>query len=321
MDHNQDAINAKTSVKHTISKYEPFNITLEDDDRVFEHLTPADVSASRLTMYEKSIKSLPQPPALWSAFQRACDKGASSQKLGEIIHDDPVLSAAILRIANAPGLGVRTPIYDVGRAIAHLGTTLVRTIVSRHAFSGTLNKAKVYDIQKLWKHGMAVSALAEIIAEHIPGCNDEEASALGLFHDIGKMSMNLFTQFMQPATLDLNQGHLQYEHQRFSCTHIDTGVLLAKHWALPEKIVRGISFHHHPAYADVSAVPEDIRPVVFAVFLADMLAIRLGFDTNDTGIVLPHESYAPLLPKTTLMDIMNSPKVIHEMNRIESIQF
>jgi len=310
-------------VERSTSNHPPFDITLDESNILFEQLTPViNGNTSRLAIYEKSIKDLPQPPALWNAFQRAINNGESSAKLGNIIKDDPVLSASILRSANAAGLGIRVPIYDVNRAVAHLGTTLVRTIVSRHSFSGNLSHAKdVYDIHKLWKHSMAVSSFSEIIAEHIPGCNSDEASALGLFHDIGKMSINLFTQFIQQAELDPSQGHLHYEHQRLSCTHIDLGVLLAKHWQLPEKVVRGIYHHHHPAHTPAESIPADIRPEVFAVYLADLLAIRLGFDTGHSGIAMPHESYAYLLPKTTLMDIMNSNRINTEIKRIDSIEF
>ncbi len=288
----------------------------------FHQLKPAFGTASRLTMYEKSIKSLPQPPALWQAFQKACDKDASSKQLGNIIKDDPVLSAAILRIANAPGLGVRITITDVGRAIAHLGTSMVRTIVSRHSFSGAFAASgKVYNVTKLWKHGMAVSAFAEIIAEEIPHCNPDLANTLGLFHDIGKMSLNLFTQYQQPATLDVEEGHLVFEHKRFACTHIDLGVLLAKHWELPEAIVQGVTYHHHPAYAEPENIPESIRAEVFAVYLADMMAIQLGFDTGETGIALPHPSFAALLPNTTLQALLDKPRVQNEVKRIEQVEF
>ena len=296
---------------------------LPDNDKpYFKALIPSYGTASRLAMYEKSIQSLPQPPALWQAFQQACDHGASSQKLGEIIKDDPVLAADILRTANAPGLGVRVAITDIGRAVSHLGISLVRSIVSRHSFSKALNASgKVYHIHKLWKHGMAASALAEIIAEYVPGCNPDIASTLGLFHDIGKMSLNLFTQFQLPATLDMESGHLVFEYKRFACTHIDLGVLLAQHWQLPEAIIQGIAYHHHPAYAEPGDLPESIRAEVFAVYLADMLAIHLGFDTGDTAISMPHQSFEMMLPNTTLAEISALQRVQQEIKRVEQVEF
>jgi len=308
--------------KMVTSNHSPFDIVLHENESFHDLLLPEAASGSRMAIYHNAIRNLPLPPALWNNFQRACNKDASSQKLANIIKDDPVLSAAILRIANAPGLGVRIEITDVARAVSHLGMSLVRTIVSRHSFSMHLAQSgKVYNIQKLWKHGMAVSALAEMIADFIPDCDAEEAGTLGLFHDIGKMSLNLFPEFSQPAKLEANKGHLMYEYERFSCTHIDLGVLLAKHWELPDKITQGIAYHHHPAYAEADSIPSEIRTEVFAVYLADLLAIHMGFDTGDSVMVLPHESFACMLQGTTLMEIMDSKKVCDEIKRIENIEF
>lgn len=305
-----------------VERQSPFDMELHEGEELYRLKLPEEATQSRMAIYLDAIRKLPLPPALWDSFQRACNKDASSQKLGNIIKDDPVLSAAILRIANAPGLGVRVEITDVARAVSHLGISLVRTIVSRHSFSlNHVQSGKVYNTHKLWKHGMAVSALAEIIADFIPGCHAEEASTLGLFHDIGKMSLNLFPEFVQPATLEVHKGHLMYEHEGFSCTHVDLGMLLARHWELPEKIIEGIAYHHYPAYAEADTIPQEVRAEVFAVYLADLLAIHMGFDTGYSGIVLPHESFSSMLKGTTLMEIMRSKKVSDEMKRIENIEF
>lgn len=298
-----------------------FNIDLSDCDLRYEQLLPAEGTPGRLTMYKKSVSSLPLPPALWNAFQQACNKGASSQQLGNIIKDDPVLSASILRSANSVGL-LHTPINDISRAISRIGHSMVRSVVASHSFSsGQPRQSKVYDIPILWRHGIAVSALAEIIADHIPGCNRAEASTIGLFHDVGRMGFNLINEFIQPAELDPVQGHLVYELKRFGCTHIDMGLLLASHWQLPEKICLGIQYHHHPAYADAETLPSEIRAEVLAVYLADMLAIQLDCAGGNPGTIIPHASFATMLPNTTLADIANDKKVRSELALIQSIEF
>ncbi len=298
----------------------PFDIEL-NHNILYEQLIPAAGTQGRLTMYLKSIQSLPLPPALWNAFQRACSEDASSQKLGEIIKDDPVLSASILRAANSSGI-LHSPINDVGRAISRLGHSMIRSVVAKHSFSTpNINAAKVYEIPMLWKHGMAVSALAEIIADHIPGCNRAEAGTLGLFHDVGRMGFNLIKEFMQPAELNPDKGHLVYENDRFGCTHIDMGMLLAEHWQLPDKISQGISYHHHPGYLEADAIPADIRAEVLAVYLADLLAIRLDCPGGNLGIILPHVSFTSMLPKTTLADIANDRKVSSELALVQAMRF
>ena len=302
-------------------KLDTSRFDLNHYNTMYEQLLPAQGTPARLTMYKKSITSLPLPPALWNAFQRACHEGASSQMLGEIIKDDPVLSASILRSANSVGL-LHTPINDIARAISRLGHSMVRSLVASHSFSSSkANEGKVYNIPMLWRHGIAVSSLAEVIADHIPGCNRSEAGTMGLFHDIGRMGCNLITEFIQPAELELSKGHLIYEFERFGCTHIDMGLLLASHWQLPEKICQGIKYHHHPAYADADSIPADIRAEVLAVYLADLLAINLDCTGGNSGTILPHASFAAMLPDTTLADIANDKKVNSELALVKAIEF
>jgi len=120
--------------KMVTSNHSPFDIVLHENESFHDLLLPEAASGSRMAIYHNAIRSLPLPPALWDSFQRACNKDASSQKLANIIKDDPVLSAAILRIANAPGLGVRIEITDVARAVSHLGMSLVRKQVHLACF-------------------------------------------------------------------------------------------------------------------------------------------------------------------------------------------
>jgi len=308
--------------KEILCGHAQFEMNMDACTVAYEQLLPVESSQGRKTVYQQSISSLPLPSALWDTFQRACRDEASSQQLGNIIKDDPVLSASILRAANTAGIIMRTPVNDVGRAIARLGHSMVRSVVARHAFSssGTAS-GKEYDLQMLWKHGMAVSALAEVVARHIPDCDADEAGTLGLFHDVGRMGFNLITEYMQPATLDTGKGHLVYEATRFGCTHIEMGELLAQHWQLPEKIIQGIHYHHHPAYAEASAIPADIRAEVLAVYLADLLAIRAGCDGGNPGMILPHASFAAMLPKISLADLANDKRIQAELALIKTVEF
>ncbi|MDX8384102.1 MAG: hypothetical protein R8M45_08470, partial [Ghiorsea sp.] len=75
------------------------------------------------------------------------------------------------------------------------------------------------------------------------------------------------------------------------------------------------------AFAEAESIPTAVRAEVFAVYLADLLAIRLGFGTGGTGIAMPLASYASMLPKTTLETLLNHEKVIAEMKRIAEIEF
>ncbi len=304
-------------------EHKPFNLDL-DTRSGFEakQLLETDSQAERLQKYKDAVKNLPMPSALWDEYQRLSRAGAPNRKLTSIIKGDPVLSAQILKAVNAPAFGLRKPIVDLNRAISHLGSNLVRSIVAKHCFSQVIPQMRgAYNLTDLWKHGMAVSALAEVVSKHIPKCEAKTAAVIGLFHDIGRMGLNFVKVEHQRIMFNHEKGVLIHEAERFGCTHVEVGCIFAKHWNLPDKIQQGIYWHHHPGGADKQVVPEAIRAEVFAVYVADLLAKHLEFSGGNASKTLPHESYASLLPKTTLYDLMQDKTISKELWRINCIDF
>ncbi|MDX8387472.1 MAG: HDOD domain-containing protein [Ghiorsea sp.] len=300
-----------------------FNIDLSTEKGVEAiQIFPESTDAARISMYQEAISSIPMPPLLWDEFQKALNKNASNTKIADIIKSDSVLSGEMLKSVNTAAFGLQKPINDVGRAISHMGHTMVRSLVAKHCFSSIFPaRGKLYDLPMLWKHGMAVSALAEIVGESIKGCDPAEAGTIGLFHDVGRMPFNLFPNDINQAFIDYDdKGYLIFESERFGCTHVELGEIMANHWHLPEKVKQGIKYHHAPGSEGIEAVPEDVRPEVLAVFLADLLAIHLEFAGGNNGKLFPHFEYQSMLKKP-LNDIMHEQAVSKELWRINCIEF
>jgi len=66
-------------------------------------------------------------------------------------------------------------------------------------------------------------------------------------------------------------------------------------------------------------VPDEIRKEVLAVYLADMLAIHLGFSGGNRFLVEPHATYDKMLTKS-LDDIAHDKRVAKELWRVKAIQ-
>jgi len=274
---------------------------------------PRAADEAFISQLQKQIAAMPKPSWVWHALQTAFAQQQSMRKIGQIIAQDTMLTAEILRVANAPAFGMLKSIADVARAVSQMGSNLVRSTATRHCMDGALNHSHgFYNQKELWRHAMAVSALAELVAKHVPNCNPHEAATLGLLHDMGRMLLNqtLKTSTMAPSNSLLEpKGYMHWEAMMAGCTHVEAGVLLAINWELPGTIVQGIRFHHHPAYAPAENVPEAIRNEVFAVYIADLIAIQMKFPGGSPCKSLPHPSYASLLPKTSLQEICNSEAV------------
>jgi len=304
----------------------PFNLDLTDGEGI-PAITqePPAADDAFISQLQQRIAAMPKPSWVWHELQSAFAQHQSMRKIGKIIAQDTMLTAEILRVANAPAFGLLKPITDVVRAVSHMGSNLVRSTVTRHCLDNALNHhVGFYDQQMLWRHAIAVSVLAELVAEHVPHCNTHEAATLGLLHDMGRMLLNqtLKTSTMTPANSLLEpKGYMHWEAMMAGCTHIEAGVLLAINWALPGTIVQGIRFHHHPAYAPAQAIPETIRNEVFAVYVADLIAIQMKFPGGSPCKSLPHPSYASLLPKTSIQDICNSKAVSKALWKIYATDF
>ncbi|MDX8391958.1 MAG: HDOD domain-containing protein [Mariprofundaceae bacterium] len=286
---------------------------------------PPAASDTFIEQLQLKINSMPKPSWVWHTLQTAFAEHASMGEIGKIIAQDTALAAEMIHIANAPAFGLLTPIQDVERAVSHLGGNLVRSTATRHCLSGSLHHAAgFYDQQMLWRHAMAVSALAEQVARHVPHCNAREAATLGLLHDMGRMLLNhiLRASTMEPTHILLEpKGYLHWEAMIAGCTHIEAGTLLAVHWDFPDKLVQGIRFHHHPGHSEAAAVPEAVRNEVFAVYLADLIAIHMKFPGGNPCKSLPHASYADFLPRTTLQDICSSEVVSKALWQVYATDF
>jgi len=304
----------------------PFNLDLNSGDGVQTiTIEPPAANDSFIAQLQQHIATMPKPSWVWHELQSAFAQQQAMRDIAKIIAQDPTLTAEILRVANAPAFGLLKPITDVTRAVSHLGGNLVRSTSTRHCLNGALNHPNgFYDQDSMWRHAMAVSAVAELIAAHVPNCNAREAATLGLLHDIGRMLLNqtLKASTMAPSNSMLEpQGNLHWEAMLAGCTHIEAGVLLAINWELPDAIIQGIRFHHHPAYTSVKNVPETVRSEVFSVYIADLIAIQMKFPGGSPCKSMPHPSFASLLPDTSLADICGSEAVSKALWQVYATDF
>jgi len=294
--------------------HQPFDLPLDEGDGVpAPCIVPEPAKASDLESLHSSLATMPKPSWVWHEIQAAIANRASLREIGHIIAKDTALAGEIIRVANAPAFGLIKPIVNVERAVSHLGTNMVRSISTRQCLSTSLFKgASFFEQKQLWCHSMAVSALAEIIARHVPQCNAAEAATLGLLHDMGRILLNHVikaSQAQAPTAQLESHGFLHWETGMAGCTHIEAGIMLAKAWELPEPLIQAIRHHHDPAFSEPENVPQGVRNEVFAVYLADLIAIHLKFPGGNPCKTLPLASWAPMLSATSLNRLANSEKV------------
>ena len=252
-----------------------------------------EADKERLNAFAGKMSEVPTLPALWQELQGAFTRGESAKAICKLMREDPPLVGKLLAQANA--LGGKREIVDASQAIVRLGFPAVRSIAMHH-FMSALHQSgpSPYPSSKLWRHAMSTSALATLIAKQIRGCDPAIAGTLGLLHDIGRIGINATWKHGIGGVAEPEQGYLQFEHDRFGFDHLQAGVLLARHWQLPEAIQEGILYHHHPAHSAPDAVPTTVRKEVLAVYLADLLSIYFDNGGGHDLIVPPHAGWMAL---------------------------
>lgn len=168
------------------------------------------------------------------------DPNSSAAQQAEIIGQDPVVAASVLRVANSPLFNAsRTPIDSFQRAIVALGSNGVRSILSTAVMQPimqTSNKHYSEFGQHIWNHALSTAVCAQLLAPQLRQ-DPFQAYLAGLIHDIG--ASTIFIQLMNQAEQENtpNPDLLYHAIQKYG-SGISTK--LAQMWDFDKSIVQAL---------------------------------------------------------------------------------
>jgi HD-like signal output (HDOD) protein len=185
------------------------------------------------------------------------DPNCSSSDIGQVISQDPALTARMLRIANSPYYGYSTEIDTVSRAVTILGIKAIRDLViatsTSKVFNGLPND--LISMDNFWRHSIYCGLAAKILSEQYKKGKGEAVFISGLLHDMGQLAIfNKVPELAREALLLAMEGNEEsdlylYERQIMGFDHMQVGGALAKKWKLPESLQECVEFHHEPTKA------------------------------------------------------------------------
>lgn len=169
--------------------------------------------------------------------------------LARIVEADPVLSARVIRLANAPYYGFSGRIASAARAVVLLGYDTVRSLALGAACSLMTDDVDLGP-DGLWTHNVATAAAAAVVARRV-GSPPQEAFSAGLLKEVGVSILHS----RDPAGYDeILAGHggviedlARAEQHAYDVTHAGAGATALEAWGFPREFVHAVASHHHPA--------------------------------------------------------------------------
>lgn len=179
---------------------------------------------------------LPIMPELGLAVRRkTLDPSSSASDLTLIIQTDIAITTKLIQVANSPLYRGYEPIQSLNEAIARIGMTAVRDIVT----GLTIKQIFVTEqprlrrrMRELWEHSARVAANCSILARHERGIDPERALLAGLIHDIGELAIIKYAN-------GLSAEELSSEALADAIQHLSAklGALMLRQWKLNEEFV------------------------------------------------------------------------------------
>jgi HD-like signal output (HDOD) protein len=206
------------------------------------------------------------------------------REMSNLIYQDQVLVAEVLKAANSPFFGGLTVITTVKDAIIRLGSRQVSDLVliaaeriQYRAADKKLNKL----LGKLWKHSVACAIGSQWLARRLSYHEkDNEAFIGGLLHDIGKLFLLKVIDTMQESKEVSFSISYELSYELISSFHAEQGYKLLTQWNLP-KIYCEIARDHQKPELDAENIP------LLLVRLTNQACDKLGIGMrHDPSIVL-----------------------------------
>jgi HD-like signal output (HDOD) protein len=210
-----------------------------------------ELSAEQIQQALQGISVPPQPQIMVDLQMEQYMPDPDLGVIARLIAQDPGLSGALLKIVNSPHYGLSSKIASIQKAVNLLGSRSIINLINAQSIRGEMSDETIVTLNRFWDTAQDVALTCLTLAKHIGSQANDEAYALGLFHDCGvPLMLKRFPDYM--ATLERGYAEagthwrvVDTENRAYNTNHAVVGYYTAKSWRLPEHLSNAIANHHN----------------------------------------------------------------------------
>ena len=248
-----------------------YKVFTNDTETITQMILPLnkEIDKQMESLYEEFVDNLNTIPVFEDTikeFEAAVPK-AQDNELIDLISKDVSLTALLLKDAAAKGHSCS----KITNAFQALGRDAVVALLKKDNPAFRVIDKKL-DVRNLWEHERTVAYFAYNLAKNSQEVRFdlEEIYVAALLHDIECLLLEVATpeqkEAVQKLATSLDEKGVLYDLFLKDFGHSSGCYKVAQSWGLPETIAQVVRYHNNPSYA-----PEGIKPVVYVVYLADIL--------------------------------------------------
>lgn len=233
------------------------------------------------------------PPVVAEILQAMSDADVTMAKVTSIIESDPALTAKILRVANSPFYGLRRDVTNIAQALRMLGLDEIGHLLLTCQMKSrlmSLDSIQRIHLERLWKHSVAVAAIARLLSAQYRIPTDGKEYTAGLLHDMGKLVLIQYFPEQYRAVEELigreSISDIDAEQRIASISHTEVGRQIGEKWRLPKEYLDVMQFHHRPGLSSNHSL------LCAVVRCADLFSELWGFGIGEVVETFSLESEA-----------------------------
>lgn len=265
------------------------------------------------------LDELPTLPSIVYELSRVInDPMSSTGDVEKIMHNDPSLTAKVLKLVNSAYYAIPGGVSSLARAIAYIGFDTVNQLVLSASILKALEAKgpQRFDMNEFWKHSIGVGIGAETLAKVVGHPTPADLFTCGLVHDMGKIALYTLEPDLMLSIIDhAKENSMTYcesENALEIPSHTKLGQMLANKWRLPKIIQNCIAYHHSKDPNQRGGLAPDFQRNVDIVFMANLLinALKFGKSGHEKILGAPKEVFERMgvNPETQLKQIIGDIK-------------